>query len=601
MWKWCAFWRQKKAGQKRDFEKLCFAAGFAAVLAMLIPYLILGTDSIVNYHDQLDGEMIAYILQARHLFSGSNQIPEFLNGASKAALTMPAPMAVLLFLFGNDFAAYVVMQIFGSVIGYLGMFLLAGKFTGKGWIAMIAGVLYAYLPFLPVYGLSQYGLPLLLWFVLELKEGQHTDKRIAAAGFCYGIFYAFNSSLVLVGFAVLGLLALSFLFFACRRQMDKRGCFYLIGLWLSLCAVYVSENLPLFDNLFGQEGYISHKAEYVLTSRPFWNGLLQTFLQGTEHSKDYHSLILAGGFLLLLCVFLMSRKTSAGEMCRLTLCFFGICGILCAAAAFWNSFPGIAFRKKLNALGAFQLERVVWLCPVFWYLAFACVLWAAVLLWREGRYKTWKNVCGKMAFWSAEVLIFGLLGMNGITVFLKSNSIPNLRKLVDSGYSAITYNQYYATDVMAQVKDYIREETGKESCDYRVASLGIDPAAALKAGFYCLDGYSNNYALSYKHAFREILLPELEKSDYLKNYFDDWGNRCYLLSAECPAYYTIEKNGFYFTDYQLNTEAFRKLGGEYILSAAYIVNAGENGLELVREQPFETDTSYYRIFLYRVL
>lgn len=601
MWKWCAFWRQKKAGQKRNSEKLCFATGLAAVLAMLIPYLILGTDSIVNYHDQLDGEMIAYILQARHLFSGNSQIPEFLNGTSKAALTMPAPMAVLLFLAGNDFAAYVVMQVLSSVIGYLGMFLLVRRFTGKGWEAMIAGVLYAYLPFLPVYGLSQYGIPLLLWFVLKLKEGKCTDRCIVVAGFCYGIFYALNSSLVLVGFAILGLLALFLLFFVCRRQIDKRGTCYLVILWLLLCAVYVSENLSLFGNLFGQKGYISHKAEYALTSRPFWSSFLQIFLQGTEHSRSYHRLILVAGLLLVVGAFLAGRKNSAGKMCRLTLCCFGICGILCAVAASWNSFPGIAFRKKLSALGAFQLERVVWLCPVFWYLAFACILWAAALLWREGRCKIWKSLCGKIAFWGVEVLIFGLLGMTGITVFLKSNSTPNLRKLVDPGYSSITYNQYYAPDVMAQVKDYIQAETGKESRDYRVASLGIDPAAALKAGFYCLDGYSNNYALSYKHAFREILLPELEKSDYLKAYFDDWGNRCYLLSAECPAYYTIEKNGFYFTDYQLNTEAFRKLGGEYILSAAYIVNAEESGLELVREQPFETDTSYYRIFLYRVL
>lgn len=44
----------------------------------------------------------------------------------------------------------------------------------------------------------------------------------------------------------------------------------------------------------------------------------------------------------------------------------------------------------------------------------------------------------------------------------------------------------------------------------------------------------------------------------------------------------------------------RGLGGEYLLSAAYIVNAQEQGLKLLREEPFETEDSYYRIFVYEV-
>lgn len=33
--------------------------------------LILGKDAIFVYHDQLDGEVIAYLLQARHLWDGA--------------------------------------------------------------------------------------------------------------------------------------------------------------------------------------------------------------------------------------------------------------------------------------------------------------------------------------------------------------------------------------------------------------------------------------------------------------------------------------------------------------------------------------------------
>ena len=89
--------------------------------------------------------------------------------------------------------------------------------------------------------------------------------------------------------------------------------------------------------------------------------------------------------------------------------------------------------------------------------------------------------------------------------------------------------------------------------------------------------------------------PELAKSEYLEDNFDHWGNRCYLFSAECPGYYTIQKGGFYFQNYEIDTERLRELGGTYLLSAAYIDHSGNTGLEPVREEAFETEDSYYRI------
>ena len=67
-----------------------------------------------------------------------------------------------------------------------------------------------------------------------------------------------------------------------------------------------------------------------------------------------------------------------------------------------------------------------------------------------------------------------------------------------------------------------------------------------------------------------------------------------------PRVFHYRKNSFYFQDYQLNTTALYRLGGQYVLSAAYIVNADQAGLTLMREEPFETEDSYYRIFVYKV-
>ena len=101
-------------------EKAWFFLGALAVFFMGVPYLVLGKDSVFVYHDQLDGEVIAYLLQARHLWDGSGVLPEFMNGAAKTALTMPAPACVLLYRWLPAELALACMQVAGSFAGYLG-------------------------------------------------------------------------------------------------------------------------------------------------------------------------------------------------------------------------------------------------------------------------------------------------------------------------------------------------------------------------------------------------------------------------------------------------------------------------------------------------
>ena len=81
---------------KKRYDWIWFWMGVMAVTCSIIPNFILGEDSIFTAHDQLDGEMIAYVLQARNLFGGE-WLPEFMGGMWKTALTLPEPACVLLF------------------------------------------------------------------------------------------------------------------------------------------------------------------------------------------------------------------------------------------------------------------------------------------------------------------------------------------------------------------------------------------------------------------------------------------------------------------------------------------------------------------------
>ena len=232
--------------------------------------------------------MLTYILQAKHLFQG-NILPEFMGGVSKTALTMPAPMCVLLFLSGQYFEAYVMMQLFGSLVGFVGMYLLAVKLTENKWIAMIVGVMFAYLPFLPVYGLSQYGIPLLFWCFWQIKEGKNR-----LLGCCYFIFYALNSSLVLVGFGVLGMFIVIIVWeFWKERGKDKTRIVTMVVAWSLMLLTYVVVNFRLLGETLGiGKSQISHKTEYALNKSSFFTEWMKAFLEGGEHSNDFHSMIL---------------------------------------------------------------------------------------------------------------------------------------------------------------------------------------------------------------------------------------------------------------------------------------------------------------------
>ncbi len=612
--------KTKKSGIQRA-EKVWFLLGILAVLFMGIPYFILGKDSIFVYHDQLDGEVIAYLLQARHLWDGSSVLPEFMNGAAKTALTMPAPACVLLYRMLPAELALACMQILGSFTGYVGMYLLI-RWAGEGadglrerkglvsFLAMTVGCMYAYLPFLPVYGLSQYGLPLLLYCILRLGEkGQSKNSVISC--YVYILLFGVNSSLVLSGFAVLGIWALAELVTLLRRHFSGRQ----VIAWGLLLLTYILENGALLSQIFaGQGKVVSHKTEYTLSPVSFFDQFVTNFLQGGQHSVDYHGGILV--VLLLAAVALLLKKRAveknglSGEkrLCgSLVLSLVVILGFA-AAAALWDSSIGIAVRSRLGALKGFQANRVLWLSPCLWYFILGCSLLvlteqlparrtdAGQTTEKQKKARKGSAIALVMA---AAALLFTMITAGRI--LLSSNLKPNLQKVVNRNYAAMSFRNYYAIDVLDQVQEYLREQCGEEPEEYRIVSLGIDPAAALYHGFYCLDGYSNNYSLEYKHRFREIIAPELEKSEYLTDSFDHWGNRCYLFSAECPGYYTVQKGGFYFQDYEINAESLRQLGGRYLLSAAYIDHSEETGLELVCPDAFETEDSYYRIYLYRVM
>ena len=619
----------------RDFynayKKNCYlAAGLLLSCLFMVPFLLLGTGSIVTYHDQLDGELFSYLLTAKYLFTDIRIYPEIMNGLPAAGAVPPAPLFVLLYVFFEPFTAFMFSQWIICIVGFCGMYFLLLKLTKQEFISFSIAVIFMLLPFYPVYGLCIPGQPMLLFAVLSLLE----EERLSVYTVLHSmliLFYGAASSPVLVGFACLLFLG-SFALYETVTALRKKNRVPLSP-WFSLGLLfftYIVTNSGLIRQvLFPETTYISHKTEMVLSAQNFTDYFKEAFTTGISYAQSYHNVLF---LLILLCIVLYSLQFIKNRISRVhpsssadsisadglprntvrsgknypfstehyglpakSLGILAFIFVICLFYAFYHgSFITGIRNASTGILKTFNLDRVCWLLPTAW-----CILAGYLLCFIE---RSWEYSSPGSFRIRGIYLKYGIicifLGIWGITVLLHSSLRPNLSKLLKgNNYYALDWNNFFAEDIFTQIDAAI----GKPQDSYHVVSVGIYPAAAAYNGFYCLDGYSNNYPLEYKHTFRRIMEGELDKNDYVRDFFDNWGNRCYITTAEQANYYTFEKKwNSVIYDLDLNIDQLKEMDCKYIFSAAYLMNAEEKGLSLLQEAPFETENSWYHIYVYVV-
>ena len=155
----------------------------------------------------------------------------------------------------------------------------------------------------------------------------------------------------------------------------------------------------------------------------------------------------------------------------------------------------------------------------------------------------------------------------------------------------ITYSEFFSESLFIDIKADLKYD------GEGVAALGYHPCVLMYNGFSTIDGYNNAYPLKYALAFREIIAPQLELNAEDKKYYDSWAGRMYLYNDEVSHGPTRARVNAPVT-LHINVEAFRKLGGIYILSRAEIGNAENLGLRYLRS--YSNPHSIYEIFVYMV-
>ena len=589
--------------------------GIILISLITLPYFVLGENSYVQVHDQMDGEILNYIYQAKYLFK-SQVIPEFMNGMNKASMLPPAPFGVLFYLIFQPFQAFALMHFFLLIIGFMGMYLLLRKCGIRLEVCLITAVLYCYIPFYPVYGLAFLGQPLLIlcfWNLLEKKNSVISILGIA--------LYAGFSSLALVGYAWVGSGILFILYIIIKKKgiLVKRASLGVI----TLLGVYILTNIELLTSIIRKSEFTTHREEMKLLP---WENLLDTvrdlLFTGGSYSPVYSKFLFPATLLLLIVILLLVRTKKASPKLRergrliaalLATLLVGIC--LCTL---WTSGFILTIRQSMGgSLAYFQADRIYWIFPFIWVVILAldldCLLEMANMKNIDRNIEANSVMNSKPRFGFTRTIIIILAGVlflvQGYQIAQDSTLNINARLMLVDGYHKITWKSLYMEDVFEEIKEAINKEEAHHTNanpeqyqnTYSVVSLGMYPSIPLYNGFTCVDGYSNNYSLDYKKQFRKIIADELQKNEEAIRYFDDWGNRLYLVSSKYGFNSLLQKGqGYEFSDLAFDMKAMRGLGTRYIFSAAPIVDANELGMTLLSGSPFSSDTSYYEVWVYRI-
>lgn len=549
-------------------EKKLIIFSLLIICIYLVPLFIFGGKAHIRVHDNLDSNMAWYkVLSASGQIHGPTNaiIPQVINGLPRNAYGTEFSLIVWLYSIFPTMTAYAISQMITRIFAFIGMYLLLKDhfIRNKDFMVFNVGVALAFslTPFWPSGMLSTLGMPLALWAFLHIRNRNGTWKH-----------YLVLTLLPLYSSIVLGFFFFLFamgVFWVVDFFRGKRNVHFLLAIIYMTLLYLVVEYRLIYSFLFDEEP--NSRDEYFHARLSLWRVIRLTFknfVLGHTHVMTVHGLfILAVTLIALYLVIVKKVWKQEGAFIFLLLLNF----ILSAWYAFWFYKGWLPLTRKFHFMDTFNFARFQFLRPLVIYVGFALGL---KIIWDHS--KGWRQCA--IFFLIAQILL--LFCFNDEIIYRKKPSV----------------SEFYSEELFEEIESHI----GLPQKDYRVASIGIHPAIAQYNGFYTLDTYNNFYPLTYKYEFRKIIEKELSKNKTIRTYFDEWGGRCYIFTDELGKHYMFKKNSKKtLKNLELNTEAFKKMGGSYIFSAVPIENALDNQLFL--ERTFESDLSAWKIYLYKAL
>ena len=541
------------------------------IIAYLLPYYILGEDTHIRLHDNLDSNIVWYkmLSESGMIFSlPDSTLPQVINGLPRSALASGLDGAVWLYVLFEPFTAYTISQTIMRFVAFLGMYVLLKRdvLRDKDEPIISVGVAlgFAMLPYWPSGALSIAGLPLALHIFLTIKrDGTHTPKRY----WVYLFLMTFFSSFILTFVFFLGLMGLWWLIDWIKTKQFNPPFFWSIA---GMTTIYLLKNYMLLYSMFIDSGFTSHRDEMNLGHKNFPEAIelfWKNFIESHTHVLDLHGMIILPTVVVAFFIAIYSKRNVKP---LIGLFIFNAIFSLIYALWYWEGTR--ILKDHISLFNTFNFGRIHFLRPLLWYMMFAIALWI---------------ICRSFRFGKAIVIV--LIVLQCSILFYQTEQFKYSR------FDTPTFKEFYATELFDDIDDYI----GKDKQDYRVVSIAMHPTIAQYNGFYTLDTYNNSFPLDYKHEFRKIIEPELKKNKSLESYFDTWGGRLYMYVGKLGENYVFTKDSEKtIEDLDINVDQLKNMGGEYILSALPIENYNDIGLSF--NKSFEHPETKWKIYLYQV-
>jgi len=545
------------------------------IVLYLTPFFILGQESPILIHDNLDSNVVFFktLAESGQIFGSIDTIiPNIMNGVNRSSFGSEFNIILWLYVLFKPFTAYVINITLMHFVAFVGMYALLKNhlLRDEKHELIIVGVslAFALLPFWPSGGLSIAGQPLALYAFLNIRANQYTTKDWILI-----LLLPFYSSFV-TSF-VFFLFALGILWIYDNFNTKKINYIFIMAIILMSIVFLIVEYRLVFD-MFLNSTFQSHRVEFIGQGVNIIEAIKQSaynFIFGQYHAASLQQYFI--GLSVVFAVITVYRKKLQEYLLFIMLTITLMISLL---YGFWNWEGLHLVKESITILNSFNFTRFHWLHPLLWYIIFATSL----------------RIVFDNAKYGKKLVVF-LIILQVAFLFSYANPAVQSGGLGIIQSNGLTYEEFYSEDLFEDITTYI----GKPTNDYRIVSIGLYPSIAQYNGFYTLDSYQANYALGYKHEFRKIIENELDKNDALRLYFDNWGSRCYIFVDELGTDYLYTKNkDVKVNNLELNSEELKNLGGEYVLSAVEIINYDDNNLTLLNT--FNNDRSPWRIWLYQI-
>jgi YHS domain-containing protein len=556
--------------------------GVLVVLARGVPRWVLGEDSFVTIHDNLDSDFMYRVLIGKpgRLFDYDGIIPEVMGGLPRWTFPSGAKLSSLIFHWFEPFTAYCLLEQIVSLGAAGGMWLLLKDYAlGPRWGRSAIAFCFALLPYYFVYDLTVAGQALVLWALLNAWHGKN---RVVSWSVC--ALFPFCSVLQMAGLFVV---ASAFLGLGAAAVWHRRSRPIRTLIWPLACAGTLGTGYLAADYGFLSRyllgDFVSHRSVYSARGPVAFrvSDFTDLLLHGRYHAASHHEPILALAVVAVGVSIFRGNRRHAWRIVMLV----GL-SVLIALSQQYLGLPGVSeLVGVVPTLGQIT-PRFWWSFPTLWFLVWGLI----VASWPRSR--LWQLALGAFAvvqLLNVGMNLWGKMPELGTNYALLSARDQKARRSL----GVATFRQFTSKHAVRAIREYVGTGRGHYLC------LGFHPSVLQIEGLPTADGYRDLYPLSYKLRFRPLIEAELVLDRDNAKYFDNYGGRAYYFvpgvsRRQFSSRPFAERNPH---EIHMNIKAARDLDVRWVVSTFKMTGPATKFLEF--ERTFK-ERGGFTFHLYRV-